>query len=420
MSRARHAPGLAVVIALCATPTSAHIRSSSSSNVEVDPGGPGSPPSVHLLVRAPRAELEAALQSPASRAAGAAPQLDAGTIDAYLAARFQVLDDGVACAPQGPVRRLPSTDPSQLARRWTVVCPGPGTLTLRVNAFFDSAPAHLHLARVRVGDAPPREHVVVLANRLAPITLAGPADAAGEAAQSGLVDFVRLGVEHIVSGADHLVFLAALLLLARSLRQIAVVVSGFTLAHSVTLVLGVLGLVHPARAAVEALIGLSIVVVALENFAATAGPATRRGIVVSLAVFLALALGGALAGRVAVPAITLFGVSLFGSCHLALAARSHRPELLRWAVACAFGLVHGLGFAGALAELTLPAARTAEALFGFNLGVELGQLALVAAAWPLVRLVGRKGTEAAGLAVQLASTPILAAGVYWFLTRALR
>jgi len=410
--------GLSLTL-LAGLPAAAHTRSSSSSSFEIDPGGPEHAASARILVRAPLSELEAALQDPVERTAGTAPRLGAAAIDGYLMARFQLLVDGRPCAPRRPASALASADPGHVARRWSVVCPGRGTLTLRADGFFESAPAHLHLARVRTGDAPPREHVVVLANRRLPIPVGDAIADAPEAPGSGVLDFVRLGVEHIFGGVDHLVFLAGLLLVARSLREIGWVVTGFTLAHSVTLALGVLGLLRPDPTAIEALIGLSIVVVALENFAQTSGAATQRGIGFGLAVLLGLAFAGSLAGLVAVPALTLAGVALFGVCHLALAARSRRPGLLRWAVAFAFGLIHGFGFAGALTELALPAGRTAQALLGFNLGVELGQLAVVAAAWPLLRLAVRGAGEGAGVLVQAGSAPVLAAGLYWFLTRAL-
>jgi len=412
------ASGLVLAL-LVALPVAAHTRSSSTSRFEIDPGGPDRFASARIQVRAPLSELEAALQDPAARAAGTAARLDAAEIDAYLAARFQLLVDGRACAPRGPASALASADPGHVARRWSVACPATGALTLRADGFFESAPAHLHLARVRVGDEPPREHVVVLANRRLPIPVGDAAAGAPEAPGSGFLDFVRLGVEHIFGGVDHLVFLAGLLLVARSLREIGWVVTGFTVAHSVTLALGVLGMLRPDPTAIEALIGLSIVVVALENFALTTAAATQRAIAVGLAALLGLAFAGALAGRVTVPALTLVGVALFGVCHLALAARSRRPELLRWAVAFAFGLIHGFGFAGALAELALPAGRTAQALLGFNLGVELGQLAVVAAAWPLLRLAVRGAGGGGRLLVQAGSTPVLAAGLYWFLTRSL-
>ncbi|MBX9740697.1 MAG: HupE/UreJ family protein [Beijerinckiaceae bacterium] len=139
-----------------------------------------------------------------------------------------------------------------------------------------------------------------------------------------------LGVEHILTGFDHLLFVLGLCLLSRGLRQLFFAVTAFTMAHSVTLAAATLGLVHVPQRAVEAVIALSIVFVAAEIIHARHGKA-------------------------------------------GLAARAP------WLAAFAFGLLHGFGFAGALSEVGLPQGYIPTALFFFNLGVEAGQMAFVAA-----------------------------------------
>jgi hypothetical protein len=143
--------------------------------------------------------------------------------------------------------------------------------------------------------------------------------------------YLRLGVEHILFGVDHLLFVTGLLLLVGlRLRALGATITAFTLAHSLTLGVAAAGLVRLPPAPVEALIAVSIAVLAAE---------------------------------------------------LARGAEA-RPTLARrapWVVAFTFGLLHGLGFAGALAEVGVPAAHFAPALFAFNLGVEIGQMLFVAA-----------------------------------------
>jgi hydrogenase/urease accessory protein HupE len=141
----------------------------------------------------------------------------------------------------------------------------------------------------------------------------------GTPSPNGLVGFVRLGVEHILTGYDHLLFLFALLAGAANFWRVLGIASMFTLAHSITLSLAVLGLVHAPAAVVEPLIAVSIIWVAVENM-----------------------LG---AGRL----------------------------WRRFAVAFVFGLVHGLGFADALSPLALTGWPLVSALAGFNLGVELAR-----------------------------------------------
>jgi hypothetical protein len=99
--------------------------------------------------------------------------------------------------------------------------------------------------------------------------------------------------------------------------------------------------------------------------------------------------------------------------------RSERPARIRAALAFAFGLVHGFGFAGVLGEMQLPTERLAPALFGFNVGVELGQLAVVVLIWPLLRGLERLfDGRLHRLTVDAASAGICGLGLFWFITRA--
>jgi hypothetical protein len=279
---------------------------------------------------------------------------------------------------------------------------------------LELAPSHLHFARV-AADAV-QERVLTEAETRWRL------DAAGAAAPSlegtGLGGYVLLGVEHILSGWDHLAFVLALLLLATSLREVAWLVTSFTLAHSITLGLAVLGVLRPDGAAVEALIGYSIALVAAENGWLLAG----RGIAVPALATAGLCALAALAaaGIGAVPAAALLGLALFSLCHFGLLAQVERPARLRAAVAFAFGLVHGFGFAGVLAEMELPPQRVAHALFGFNAGVELGQLGVVALVWPALRALEMRSPQRAyRLVAEVGSAAICGLGLYWFLERAL-
>jgi hypothetical protein len=142
--------------------------------------------------------------------------------------------------------------------------------------------------------------------------------------------YLRLGIEHILLGFDHLLFVLALLILVGPNRRLIGTVTAFTVAHSLTLAAATLGAVHLPAAPVEATIALSIAFVAAEIVHA------RRGV---------------------------------------LSLTERKP----WIVAFAFGLLHGLGFAGALAAVGLPQRAIPLALLFFNVGVEVGQLCFIAA-----------------------------------------
>src|SRR5205823_877316 len=143
-----------------------------------------------------------------------------------------------------------------------------------------------------------------------------------------------------------------------------------------TLAVAALGWMRPERAPIEALIGLSIALVAAENVWLTgvrgrALPATIAGGLAILAIVAAAGIGR-------VPPLTLAGLGLFAACYFPLLGRVARPATLRWGLAFLFGLVHGFGFAAVLTEARLEPGRLVRALVGFNAGVEAGQLAIVA------------------------------------------
>jgi HupE/UreJ protein len=177
-----------------------------------------------------------------------------------------------------------------------------------------------------------------------------------------LGSFVLLGIEHILTGWDHLLFLLVLLLRGGGWLSLAKIVTAFTIAHSVTLALAVLDVVTLPDRFVEAVIALSIAAVAAENL-------VQRPVVVR-----------------------------------------------RWIVSFCFGLVHGFGFSAALRELGLPVHGLLRALFGFNVGVEIGQALVVAVALPLLALARRTRWERR--MVSSSSAAVLLVGIILFVERA--
>jgi hypothetical protein len=411
VSSSARAVRAALLLLLIAGEARAHGRSTSTSSWQLDADG------ASVLLRVQLADLPHVLPethdaTPEMLATSPALQRAVGD---YLVAHMALRSGDRDCTPAGSPLPMPSQDPTRAAYRWRLDCAATGAREARVDLFLAAVPDHLHLARFTTREGDTFERVFVLDAETQP--LGGETATAPAATQ--FRDYLALGVEHIATGFDHLLFLLALLLVGASVLEVATIVTGFTLAHSVSLALGVLGVVTPRPAAIEALIGLSIAVVALENFALTGGPAIRRRVMALLVGGIGLATLGAWTGRVAVPAVALVGVGLFACCYLALLERAERPARMRWFVAFVFGLIHGFGFAGLLTEIGLPPGRMAAALLGFNLGVELGQLVLVALAWPLLYLALRGGSERRALVVELGSTPVLVAGLYWFLTRSL-
>ncbi|HEU4431341.1 MAG TPA: HupE/UreJ family protein, partial [Myxococcota bacterium] len=143
-----------------------------------------------------------------------------------------------------------------------------------------------------------------------------------------------------------------------------------------------------------------------------------RALPPAAALALAALAGAAALGAGAIPAVTYAGLALFAACYFALLTRSERPARLRFAVAFCFGLVHGFGFAGVLSEVALPQGRLLPALLGFNLGVELGQLAIVAAYFALTALASRFVLGPTRIRIRdLANAVVCGLGVFWWISR---
>ncbi len=385
---------------LLAAPAAAHDRTVSYSTWEI------ALPRVRVSARMTALDV-----SRLPWAAAAGPDFNT-RLGLYLSERLTVRSDAAPC----PVTRAPqrlTAAPDQVAFDWEVTCPPGTTLQLRSDVLREEAPSHLHFARLRFADGAGLEHVL---SEGAPTWTVSASGGPPPLAESFLA-IVSLGIEHILTGYDHLVFLLGLILLGGRLGDVVRIVTGFTIAHSLTLALAVFGVARPPRGAIEALIGLSIALVATENLWLSAG---RRRAVRWTIVCVLLALAAlAASGRGAVPALTLLGLALFAGCYFALLAAVDRPAPLRAAVAFVFGLVHGFGFAGVLLDAQLPSERLAATLFGFNLGVEIGQVACVLLLWPLLQYAWRvsDGRWQRPI-IDYGSAMILTVGVFLFVQRA--
>lgn len=193
---------------------------------------------------------------------------------------------------------------------------------------------------------------------------AHPSAIIGESVFAVLRRFIQMGIGHILSGPDHILFVLGLILVGGSARRLLGIITAFTLAHSLTVSLTALGLTSLSPRLVEPMIALSIVVVGLEN----------------------------------------------------LLRKKTNFEVRAW-LAFGFGFFHGFGFAGALTEVGLPRQAIGWSLASFNIGVELGQACIVLVALPILIAIHRKSKQAAALFTRFASVVIACAGAVWFVAR---
>jgi hydrogenase/urease accessory protein HupE len=281
----------------------------------------------------------------------------AAAIVAMLGPRFSLAADGRPLTPRWtPTPEiLPDRQSLRFQIRYELPAP-PGRLLITA-AMFPYDPNHQTFVNVYEGEA--LTQAILDRGRSSFEYFSG----SRQGVAAVILKFLPSGVHHILIGPDHLLFLVGLLLLGGSLRHLLIVVTAFTLAHSLTLSLAALNIVSPPARIIEPAIALSIVYVGADNLLARGGRDVRA-----------------------------------------------------W-IAFAFGFIHGFGFANVLREMDLPARALGWSLFSFNLGVEIGQLLVVVAVASALTAV-RSRSEMAGRHVAFAgSIAVIAAGTFWFIQR---
>ena len=258
---------------------------------------------------------------------------DAGVVSRHV----EISADGTACAALPGSVQPPSPGRSTVVIVIHYACAAPvRSLTVRDSLAAVLGRDHHTLASI---EWPGGTEQVLLDPDRPEARIAVADRPTGESAEHATVDgtlgFLALGIEHILTGFDHILFIVALVLGGGRIGSLLGIVTAFTVGHSLTLGLAVLGVVRPPPWLVEPLIAASIAYVALENMVLQRTPSRR------------------------------------------------------WLIALLFGLVHGFGFAGALLELELPAGTLVVSLLLFNLGVEAGQAMIIALLFPALLVLSR-------------------------------
>jgi len=279
------------------------------------------------------------------------------SIHALLADRLQITADG---KPLKPEWGKPEAVPDRQGVRVVLRFPGvsvPGKLGIAANMFpYD--PMHQTFLNIYEDG---RVTWQMILNRFQPRvehvtgTRQGPLGV--------IARFVPEGINHILIGPDHLLFLIGLLLLGGSVRRLLLVVTSFTVAHSITLTLAALDIFTPPARIIEPAIALSIIYVGFDNLLVKEGRDVRA-----------------------------------------------------W-IAFAFGFIHGFGFANVLKEMDLPRTALGWSLFSFNFGVEIGQMAVVIVVATVLAAVRARSEQAGRLVAFAGSILVILAGAFWFVQR---
>jgi hydrogenase/urease accessory protein HupE len=275
-----------------------------------------------------------------------------------MVAKIRVTANDVLC--EGILVGAALTEQDGLEVRARYACPeGSDRLTVTLALLDDLSHGHRHAARAVAGSVT-SEHLLFRRQAAFEVERAAKAVTTSSSSSGQLSGFVRMGVEHILTGYDHVLFLFALVLAGGTLRSLAAAITAFTAAHSLTLGLAVLGFITPPARFIEPAIALSVAYVGAENFFA-------------------------------------------------------RARARHW-MTFPFGLLHGFGFAGALAEISIPRAEVPWALFSFNVGVEIGQLVCIVVLGLLMAQL-RRFEWFGRRAVPMLSVAVVIVGLVWFVGR---
>ena len=331
---------IAILFLLVGSSAKAHTRSTSYSLWDID----GQEISVVLQV----AEIDATSVSDSDPTS-------------YFQRHLRAFDGVGSCKPV-PASLLQMKAPSHSIRvRWQIVCEGP-LVRIQSKIFSDIA-NHMHFLTIN-------SEPLVLSRTNDDYVL----PAQGVSTRFASLRFVESGITHILSGWDHIVFVLLLLFTARHLGEVATLVTGFTVGHSLSLAAVALGAIEVNSAWVECVIAASVICLAIENVWVTHD--FKPSVLPSLTAIFLVAVG------LLADVPPLFGIAVFMFCYFALVVRMPNGVLARGGIAALFGLFHGFGFAGVLSHGEQVV--TLGTLFSFNVGVEVGQLLLVAIAWPVM------------------------------------
>lgn len=293
----------------------------------------------------------------------------------YFAGRLLVSNEGLVC-PAINQKFLPDRGTQARPRLAFAIeyrCKQPLKVVMLQNTvMFDDKGGYQHLSRIRVG----KKVYAPYFSRVSPrytveIKAASPKQAGAQVQSSSseswietLIRYIFKGGWHIIIGLDHLAFVFCLVIVARETKALLWVITAFTVGHSITLILCVLDVVTLPVKPVEAMIALTIAYVAVENL---------------------------------------------------MRAKVDKPPPYRYLVAGVFGFIHGFGFSYMLKELSLPKDALALGLFGFNVGIELAQVAIVALIYPILRKMME--SERYVWFLYVANGLVLAVSLYWFVER---
>jgi len=288
----------------------------------------------------------------------------------YLSQHLKVTSEGKSCSLVDEIKELNSQEGS-LNLSLNFECPSNKEIKIINNALFNLVQSHIHIARIYIDNNLYTEKALFFNDQSIDLN----EEKENNSFSNSFYKFFSLGLDHILSGYDHLLFILGLLLLVTNLKRLLLVITGFTIGHSLTLSLSVINIIQVKSSLVEALIGYTIMFVGLEYLYKENNDHRVSMIFITTLSLLLLIFGNLFNPNF--PYFLILGILLFSLGYFYLLKNLNSENNLLSIITIIFGLIHGFGFGGFLLGSKISSENIFSGLLGFNLGVEVGQIIFV-------------------------------------------
>ena len=288
----------------------------------------------------------------------------------YLSQHLKVTSEGKNCSLVDEIKELNSQEGS-LNLSLNFECPSNKEIKIINNALFNLVQSHIHIARIYIDNNLYTEKALFFNDQSIDLN----EEKENNSFSNSFYKFFSLGLDHILSGYDHLLFILGLLLLVTNLKRLLLVITGFTIGHSLTLSLSVINIIQVKSSLVEALIGYTIMFVGLEYLYKENNDHKVSMIFITTLSLLLLIFGNFINPNF--PYFLILGILLFSLGYFYLLKNLNSENNLLSIITIIFGLIHGFGFGGFLLGSKISSENIFSGLLGFNLGVEVGQIIFV-------------------------------------------
>ena len=288
----------------------------------------------------------------------------------YLSQHLKVTSEGKNCSLVDEIKELNSQEGS-LNLSLNFECPSNKEIKIINNALFNLVQSHIHIARIYIDNNLYTEKALFFNDQSIDLN----EEKENNSFSNSFYKFFSLGLDHILSGYDHLLFILGLLLLVTNLKRLLLVITGFTIGHSLTLSLSVINIIQVKSSLVEALIGYTIMFVGLEYLYKENNDHRVSMVFITILSLLLLIFGNLINPNF--PYFLILGILLFSLGYFYLLKNLNSENNLLSIITIIFGLIHGFGFGGFLLGSKISSENIFSGLLGFNLGVEVGQIIFV-------------------------------------------